>query len=1025
MKRIFSIFCMLLSMHVSMVAFAADAVDNYGFLNAPDGSTWTYTASFEKKYGGYTMVTLDVYNDSKEHVGTIVDSLKLDSTMIAINQAEINPLVTKKFFNNDDKYELMLFLHAQTKNYEGKHFNHVFSIAGGETVTEPIATVEGRQIYALNTSEFNENYVMIFARDSASSTKNYTLCYDIRRKAVYGDKDGIRHTFRVPYANVAALTDLQPIFMVQSGYDQYYVLQQYEKPYFDPDTPLDQDLVVNPDNNLVITFINKIFKTVHTTKIPVTQDDNQKLLYTFPMLGGLEGAKDILLNYDGNKPAYIITKEKYNLESDGSIISYYKYDVDGNLLNTIAENSLGRIKMSSVVGQEEQWMFMKEEYDGEFFFVDVPSCTPRAEISVYLEDGRTMSSQIDRYPKGDSYEYVVALLQGNNEEDGTISQDIAWLNADGSFNRYENINLGKYIEAAQVNITADALNPWVMHTDDAREYMVLVKRYNPNNTSDKETAFLVCNTKGEILLDYGKSEEMGELNMVYLMDKGANPSIMCVYQKNGALTMHYTPLPLNKVALQGEGTAQNPYLLTCSHDFKLIDQNPSAYYEVANDIDFLSIPFEGPKRAFTGKLDGKGYTLSNLCVMGGGLLNEVKDSAEITNINFENPTMLLSEKHVNIAAGILANSMQGGVDAAGVASYALLSNVHVATPVIKAAGYKEIIGSIVGYVALNTDVNTCSVTNADIVAPEAEVGGVIGKSQTYTHIHACLFTGRAEGKIVGGITSAVSGGEPVYDCRVDADLYSSNTIGGIVGHSGRSKIYNNIVSGTLNLADTTKVGKVGGIIGHVDTDATGTATDMLAENCLVALSEINVPEGKDVIAHRVIGFSSGDDYEYDWDKVDWNTPQSEWPRAYFAPEKNFKNNYVVSNLAALDATVQLTDTTTEGATLAWREVTTEWLSAHGYKLGESVDAPWRLTEEGLLLWFEGQIGTNVENLLQSGISMENELLLANGAIQVYNLHGMLVAQGNNSISTSHLQAGVYIIAVSNAEGNMVQKMLLQ
>lgn len=407
------------------------------------------------------------------------------------------------------------------------------------------------------------------------------------------------------------------------------------------------------------------------------------------------------------------------------------------------------------------------------------------------------------------------------------------------------------------------------------------------------------------------------------------------------------------------------------------------------------------------------------------MLNEVKDSAEITNINFENPTMLLSEKHVNIAAGILANSMQGGVDAAGVASYALLSNVHVATPVIKAAGYKEIIGSIVGYVALNTDVNTCSVTNADIVAPEAEVGGVIGKSQTYTHIHACLFTGRAEGKIVGGITSAVSGGEPVYDCRVDADLYSSNTIGGIVGHSGRSKIYNNIVSGTLNLADNTKVGKVGGIIGHVDTDATGTATDMLAENCLVALSEINVPEGKDVIAHRVIGFSSGDDYEYDWDKVDWNTPQSEWPRAYFAPEKNFKNNYVVSNLAALDATVELTDTTTEGATLAWSEVTTEWLSAHGYKLDESVDAPWGLTEEGLLLWFEGQIGTNVEDLLQSGISMENELLLANGAIQVYNLHGMLVAQGNNSISTSHLQAGVYIIAVSNAEGNMVQKMLLQ
>jgi hypothetical protein len=129
------------------------------------------------------------------------------------------------------------------------------------------------------------------------------------------------------------------------------------------------------------------------------------------------------------------------------------------------------------------------------------------------------------------------------------------------------------------------------------------------------------------------------------------------------------------------------------------------------------------------------------------------------------------------------------------------------------------------------------------------------------------------------------------------------------------------------------------------------------------LSAINVPEGKDVIAHRVIGFSSGDDYEYDWANVDWSKPQSEWPRAYFAPEKNFKNNYVVSDLAALDANVQLTDTTTEGATLAWSEVTTEWLGEHGYKLGNNVDTPWVLSENTLTLWFEGErVGTGIEDV---------------------------------------------------------------
>ena len=1016
MKKILASISMVLMMLMNVGAATAQtsqspSVDDYGFLNAPDGSTWTYTASFEKKYGDYTMVTLAVYNDRKEHVGTIVDSLKLDSTMIAINQAEINPLVTKEFFNTDDKYELMLFMHAQTKNFEGKFFNHVFSIADGETVTVPVATIEGRQIYAQNLSDFSENYMMIFARDSASTSKDYTLCYDIRRKAVYGDKDGIRHTFRVPYANIAAYSELQPIFMFMNGKNVNYVMQQYEKPYFVPGTNIYEDPVLTPDNYLVITYMDQFFRVVHTTKIPVVQDENQKLLYTFPMLGGLEGAKDILLNYDGTKLAYIITKEKYNLESDGSITSFYKYDVDGNELNTIAENTLGRIKMSSVVGQEEQWMFMKEEYDGEFLFVDIPSCTPRAEISVYLNESKTFSSQIDRYPKGDSYEYAVALLQGNNEADGTVSQDIAWLNADGSFNRYEKINLGKYIEAAQVNITADALNPWIMHTDDAREYMVLVKRYNPKNTKDKETAFLVCNTKGEILLDYGKDEEKGELNMVYLMDKGANPSILCVYQKNGALTMHYTPLPLNKVALKGAGTAQDPYKLTCSNDFKLIDNQPSAYYEVANDIDFLSIPFEGPKRAFTGKLDGKGYTLRNLCVMGRGLFNEVKDSAKISNIKLENPILLLSDQNIEIASGVLANSMQGGVDEAGVASYASLSNVHVKSPVIKAKGYKEIVGTIVGYVALNTDVNTCSVIDADIVAPDAQVGGLIGKSQTFTQIHACLFTGKAEGKIIGGITSEVSGGEPIYNCRVDADLYGTNTIGGVVGYSGRSKIYNNIVSGTLNLAETARVGKVGGIVGQLETNATDTAkmelNDTIVRHCLVDLSEINVPEGRDIIAHRVVGFTSIDDYIYDEQKVvddkliENGVPQSEWPRIYaYAPEKRLKYNYVVSDLAALDANVEQTSTTTEGETLAWSAVTEEWLVENGYQLGNNVDAPWVKEAELLVLWYEDRT-TDVENIGGceggNGSNKQNAkkifvngqlMLIRNG--EIYNLVGARV-----------------------------------
>jgi hypothetical protein len=180
-----------------------------------------------------------------------------------------------------------------------------------------------------------------------------------------------------------------------------------------------------------------------------------------------------------------------------------------------------------------------------------------------------------------------------------------------------------------------------------------------------------------------------------------------------------------------------------------------------------------------------------------------------------------------------------------------------------------------------------------------------------------------------------------------------------------------------------------------------------------------VPEGKDVIAHRVIGFSSGDDYEYDWDNVDWSKPQSEWPRAYFAPEKNFKNNYVISDLAALDATVQLTDTTTEGATIDAALMTQEWLGEHGYLFGEQVDAPCVYGEQ-LTLWFEAEITTDVEHIvLPNGITIDGTNIITDGMIEVYNIQGTLMATGNGTINTVGLQSGVYIIKSATSTAKLL------
>ena len=1035
MKRLFLLSVIALMMaHVAVANpdviaakfAAADSqipqVDNYGFLNGPDGSTWTYTASFVKQYGLYKQVTLSVYNADKVLVGTIVDSLQInDENVTGINQAEINPLVTQKFFNNDNQYEVMLFLHGQTKNYEGKFFNHVFSITDGDTVTKPVTVVEGRQVYAQNIGEYTENYVMVFARDSAKSTSNYTLCFDVRRKAVYGD--GVHHTFRVPYANTAALNDLQPIFMFKNDKQLNYVLQQYEKPYFDQSVSVYEDPVVTPDNNLVITYLNQTFDTLYTTKVPIVQDANAKLLYTFPSIGSLNGMQDIILNHDGNgAPAYIVTMEKYNLESDGSLSSYYLYDVSGEKKGTIAENVTGKLALSAVPGEEQQWLFLQDVDEGKFVFVDVPSCRKVMETSVYLEDGSVMSLNIDRVPVGDSYQYVVALLQGDSQEDGSVVQRIAWLNTKGELLRFDAVNLGKYIEAAQVNIDASVLSPWLFNTDDAREYMVLVKRYNPEDTSDKETALLICNTKGETLFECGESEELGgEINMVYVLNGESNPMLVCVYGNDNALTLNYTPLPLNTPTLEGEGTAEKPYLLKQASDFTLIAKAPGAYYEVANDIDFQGAAFKTVGAAFTGYLDGKDYSLKNL-LLSGGLFSEVKDSVVIENIVMDAPVMVLTERQ-KYSAGMLANAMQGGITDNGDQIPAQLKGIRVDAPHIKAEGYTEYLGTIVGQAALFLDINECYVTDALIEAPNANVGGLVGLLATSSNIHASAFTGEIiGGPLVGGMAAEMGSDEQVYDCHTQAELAGSQTIGGIVGFSARSYIHHCYAEGNISLSADAKVGKVGGIVGEIETDATGMNTKIVLAHNLVGVDSIAVPEGEDIVAHRVAGFTSGNNYEYDWDNVDWDKPQEEWPRVYFPAEQYMDSNYVVSALAGLDASIELNDTTTEGATLAMEDVTAEWLAEQGFALGATVAEPWVLEKNVLYLFFEDVVIEDaVEDVvIGEDLRIENGVLKGNGVLKVYNMNGMLMLQANGEIHIGTLPQGVYVVTT---EDNKAMKLM--
>ena len=671
-------------------------------------------------------------------------------------------------------------------------------------------------------------------------------------------------------------------------------------------------------------------------------------------------------------------------------------------------------------------MFAREDGEhGVFTFVDFPSCDVVTELPVVTKDEIVLSSSIDRYGKDDTYQYVVALLQGERAKDGTTQHKIAWFNKDGSFDHYDVLNFGTGVENAMFNITAEALNPYLFDTDDAREYMVILTKSRANS-SVKDKVFAVCNSEGEILVEMGPdAAKGGDLGMICLLNVKSSPVLMCPYSDGQTITLQYTELPLNNVEMEGEGTMENPYKITKAYDFTQISNDLDACYEVVNDIDFKNVVFGGVNGEFTGKLNGANFEIKNLMLDGCGMFRMLMDSAVIENMILVNPIMSVSK--FSDAVGIVANEMVGNFTEAGDGFGGKISNVHVVNPyILDVDGFKGRFGGIAGSVSFYSTIEGCSMNGANIDLPTASVvGGVVGEISTTTLVSACAFNGIIEGGVkVGGIVASSDAGDRIVNCHVVADLFGTGTIGGIVGESARSKVENCYVEGNIEIVGAATVVKVGGVIGAMGSVIESEKYALVFNN-VVDVNEIKLPtEATELYAHRIVGYSNVDSYEYDWDNVDWSKPKSEWPRIYNETEKCLKDNYVVSGLDVIDANVQAENTTTEGADLDASDLTLEWLQTYGFVFGDNVDSPWEYVDANLALWFEKEMtgpNTAVDNVVANEVMFEGDYLIAEGNIYLFNVNGQLMMYGVDKMNISGMPAGVYVVRCADTAVKVLLK----
>lgn len=233
-------------------------------------------------------------------------------------------------------------------------------------------------------------------------------------------------------------------------------------------------------------------------------------------------------------------------------------------------------------------------------------------------------------------------------------------------------------------------------------------------------------------------------------------------------------------AISGSGTESNPYLISSASDISKIHNDLNGYYKLTSNINMSGVDFEPigneNEGAFTGTIDGNGYSISNL------------------NIN------LPENKYVGFV-GYLEGTIK---------------NLNLTN--VDAYGYRYV-GGIAGYTETESEVFNCSVSGnikGTYSIIELNVGGVVGYNNgiidsCYNNNDTIVFgTSGSENSYVGGIFG--SNNNTIVNCLNNAEVNGEYNYGYAAGVGGLNK---NIVSNCINRRDITNSNIIqAGIVGY-------------------------------------------------------------------------------------------------------------------------------------------------------------------------------------------------------------------
>lgn len=1118
---------------------------NVGWISLPqDKGYWYYAVNYEITSLGLNNNTisgfkLSIFNEKFEKVTTINGETPTEGDETRIVQVDVADYVTKKYFKSDDKYEIAINVAANTPRYVNNYRTLVYSIdtsnADTTSVTQPMLTIPGLIVDVADATDTSsawasENYYFTFMQEGyVDADNNFTVAstvapdsvngrtpvyqYKVVKKAGYGnfviDNQTVK-TLNVPAELATYTSGVNFITRYNAPTKEFFFGPvYYSKPFLnDAYGSSSEEPFLTPDNafNLNLWKVGSYgaASKVGTMSIPCDEPTSEGYDIKFKIYstGLLEYTDDLKFGLwtAAGEPSLTVTTEEADFSSESYPTSYLVFNMQGEQIKSIAENTSAAWVLEAVNGYPVQCVYGTEDNGDQIFnFVNLDAdLTKVLTLNASSFNGNNLTNELTRVAMGDGYNYVVALGQYENNADGVLCKVIDWLDEEGNVVHHDLIDAGGENMGILVNISPEALAPYIYTTEDVRCYACFVKRSQPDNTI--VTSLALIDSNNNVLLEKGTST-YGIVISAAVFNTTVNKTLMIMYVNTSTseYTCEFFDLPMKKFVAGGEGTAENPYKIATAGDLAQVQNYPSSHFIVVNDIDCSTSMLTNNGSLFTGTFDGCGHVLSNVRLGGTNpsLFGKLS-GATVKDI-------VINHANIDLSAGTTSALLATNAD------YSTISGVHVYGLKAVSETNKSKFGGLIAVMSSSSVLEESSVNNAEISLTNEDsenVGGLVGQMTSSAAIKSCAFNGELTGYVyVGGIAGSsvaarasedddAPAANGISNCHVNATISAANSVGGIIGTTGRIDMTNNFVEGTIAATENSRWNGpvIGGLIGELEPSGEGVSKTIIGNVVAISALTYIAAEGdgmgwanRNKTAHRLVGasiFSANPD--------EYTT----------IAEPALDNNYVNSAIAVVDTTIGAGAATIEGADVALADIKKDFLKGLGWAYGNEVAAPWCEDAAELAhLYFEDKakaiiatpqsveielgeeveivfelvggdengmaVEQNGESISASVVSNENNVIKiaakgvevgqstitasagslsvtvtitvkepasvadlvaadttlsfdgatvkGEGAISVYNISGVMVAQGVDAVSVEHLATGIYVATANGAQ----------